>query len=53
MSVDACFMIAGEAGQGLQSIGQILARTLARGGFHVFVDQTSSGCGPATRRFGL
>jgi len=39
MSVDACFMIAGEAGQGLQSIGQILARTLARGGFHVFVDQ--------------
>jgi 2-oxoglutarate ferredoxin oxidoreductase subunit alpha len=32
-------MVAGEAGQGVQSVGFILCKTLARGGFHVFADQ--------------
>jgi len=32
-------MIAGEAGQGVQSAGFILAKALARGGYHVFADQ--------------
>ena len=32
-------MVAGEAGQGVQSVGLILCKTLARGGFHVFADQ--------------
>jgi 2-oxoglutarate ferredoxin oxidoreductase subunit alpha len=39
MSVAANFMIGGEAGQGVQSAGLILSRTLARGGYHVFADQ--------------
>ena len=33
------FMIGGEAGQGVQSVGHVLAKTLARGGYHVFADQ--------------
>ena len=32
-------MIGGEAGQGVQSVGSILAKALARGGYHVFADQ--------------
>ena len=32
-------MVGGEAGQGVQSVGQILSRVLARGGYHVFADQ--------------
>lgn len=32
-------MAAGEAGQGVQSIGFILAKAFARGGFHLFADQ--------------
>jgi 2-oxoglutarate ferredoxin oxidoreductase subunit alpha len=32
-------MIGGEAGQGVQSVGHVLAKTLARGGYHVFADQ--------------
>jgi hypothetical protein len=32
-------MIGGEAGQGVQSLGFILAKSLARGGYHVFADQ--------------
>jgi 2-oxoglutarate ferredoxin oxidoreductase subunit alpha len=32
-------MVAGEAGQGVQSVGFILCKALARGGFHVFADQ--------------
>lgn len=39
MSADINFMVGGEAGQGVQSIGVILAKALARGGFHVFADQ--------------
>jgi 2-oxoglutarate/2-oxoacid ferredoxin oxidoreductase subunit alpha len=32
-------MVGGEAGQGVQSVGAILARTLGGGGLHVFADQ--------------
>jgi 2-oxoglutarate ferredoxin oxidoreductase subunit alpha len=32
-------MAGGEAGQGVQSVGAILAKTLARGGFYIFADQ--------------
>ncbi|HEY82674.1 MAG TPA: 2-oxoacid:acceptor oxidoreductase subunit alpha [Dehalococcoidia bacterium] len=32
-------MVAGEAGQGVQSVGFILAKAFARGGYHVFADQ--------------
>lgn len=39
MSVDVNFMVGGEAGQGVQSVGFILAKALARGGYHVFADQ--------------
>lgn len=39
MTVDVNLMIGGEAGQGVQSAGLILAKALARGGLHVFADQ--------------
>jgi len=39
MAVDINFMIGGEAGQGVQSVGLILSRALVRGGYHVFADQ--------------
>jgi 2-oxoglutarate ferredoxin oxidoreductase subunit alpha len=39
MNGEVNFMVGGEAGQGVQSAGQILAKALARGGFHVFADQ--------------
>jgi 2-oxoglutarate ferredoxin oxidoreductase subunit alpha len=39
MPVDFNFMIGGEAGQGLQSVGFLLAKVFARGGYHVFADQ--------------
>ncbi len=39
MTVDFNIMVGGEAGQGVQSVGIILARTLAQGGLHVFADQ--------------
>ncbi len=32
-------MIGGEAGQGVQSAGYLMARALARGGYHIFADQ--------------
>jgi 2-oxoglutarate ferredoxin oxidoreductase subunit alpha len=32
-------MVGGEAGQGVQSVGFILAKVFARGGFHIFADQ--------------
>ena len=32
-------MVGGEAGQGVQSVGFILAKALARGGYHIFADQ--------------
>lgn len=39
MAVDFNIMVGGEAGQGVQSVGIILARTLSQGGLHVFADQ--------------
>jgi 2-oxoglutarate ferredoxin oxidoreductase subunit alpha len=39
MPVDFNFMIGGEAGQGVQLAGLLLAKALARGGYHIFADQ--------------
>jgi 2-oxoglutarate ferredoxin oxidoreductase subunit alpha len=39
MPVDLNFLVGGEAGQGVQSIGFLLAKVFARGGYHVFADQ--------------
>ncbi len=39
MGIDMNFMVGGEAGQGVQSVGFFLAKTFARGGYHVFADQ--------------
>lgn len=39
MSLDLNLMIGGEAGQGIQTIGFILGKTMVRGGLHVFADQ--------------
>jgi len=39
MNVDFNFMVGGEAGQGVQLAGFLLAKALARGGYHVFADQ--------------
>ena len=36
---DFNILVGGEAGQGVQSIGIIIARTMARGGYHIFADQ--------------
>jgi 2-oxoglutarate ferredoxin oxidoreductase subunit alpha len=39
MALDFNILVGGEAGQGVQSVGMILAKTLAYGGCHVFADQ--------------
>jgi 2-oxoglutarate ferredoxin oxidoreductase subunit alpha len=39
MLVDLNFMVGGEAGQGVQLVGFLLAKALARGGYHIFADQ--------------
>jgi 2-oxoglutarate ferredoxin oxidoreductase subunit alpha len=39
MPIDFNFIIGGEAGQGVQSVGFLLARVFARGGYHIFADQ--------------
>jgi len=39
MAIDFNIMAGGEAGQGVQSIGTILARTMSSGGLNVFADQ--------------
>ncbi|HTY82552.1 MAG TPA: 2-oxoacid:acceptor oxidoreductase subunit alpha [Dehalococcoidales bacterium] len=39
MEIDFNILVGGEAGQGVQSVGAILSRTLAYGGYHVFADQ--------------
>ncbi len=39
MAVDFNIMVGGEAGQGVQSVGMILAKTFACGELHVFADQ--------------
>jgi len=39
MPIDINFMVGGEAGQGVQSVGFLLAKVFARAGYHVFADQ--------------
>ncbi|AKG53925.1 2oxoglutarate oxidoreductase alpha subunit [Dehalogenimonas sp. WBC-2] len=39
MPLDFNILIGGEAGQGVQSVGSVLAKTLMRGGYEVFADQ--------------
>ncbi len=39
MTIDMNFMVGGEAGQGVQLMGFLLAKALARGGYHIFADQ--------------
>ena len=39
MAIDFNIMVGGEAGQGVQSVGAMLARVLARRGFGIFADQ--------------
>ena len=39
MAVDMNLMVGGEAGQGIQTIGFVLGKTMVRGGLHVFSDQ--------------
>lgn len=39
MSGEINFMVGGEAGQGVQTVGFVLAKTMARQGLHVFADQ--------------
>jgi 2-oxoglutarate ferredoxin oxidoreductase subunit alpha len=39
MTIDINFMVGGEAGQGVQSVGFLLAKVFARGGYHIFADQ--------------
>jgi len=39
MPAEMNFMIGGEAGQGVQSIGFLLSKAFARGGHHIFADQ--------------
>ncbi len=39
MSIDVNFMVGGEAGQGVQSVGFLLAKVFARGGYYIFADQ--------------
>jgi len=39
MPVDFNFVVGGEAGQGVQSVGFLLAKVFARGGYHIFADQ--------------
>jgi len=39
MPVDFNFMVGGEAGQGVQSVGFLLAKVFAHGGYRIFADQ--------------
>ena len=39
MTIDFNLMVGGEAGQGVQSVGFLLAKSFSRGGYHVFADQ--------------
>jgi len=39
MAAEIVIMAGGEAGQGVQSVGAIVSKTLTRGGFFVFADQ--------------
>jgi 2-oxoglutarate/2-oxoacid ferredoxin oxidoreductase subunit alpha len=39
MAVELNLLVGGEAGQGIQTIGFVLGKTMSRGGLHVFADQ--------------
>ena len=39
MTAEVNFLVGGEAGQGVRSVGMVLAKTMSRGGLHVFADQ--------------
>ncbi len=39
MALDLNIMVGGEAGQGIQTVGFVLGKTLSRGGLRVFADQ--------------
>lgn len=39
MSLDLTLKIGGEAGQGVQTVGYVLSKTFARGGFYLFANQ--------------
>ena len=39
MANEINIMVGGEAGQGVQSVGFLLAKALARWGYHIFADQ--------------
>jgi 2-oxoglutarate ferredoxin oxidoreductase subunit alpha len=39
MAGEINFMVGGEAGQGVQTVGFLLAKTMSRAGLHVFADQ--------------
>ena len=39
MTAEINFMVGGEAGQGVQSVGLLLAKAMARWGYYVFADQ--------------
>ncbi len=39
MAAEINFMAGGEAGQGVQTVGFVLAKTMSRAGLHVFADQ--------------
>ncbi|MBM3155246.1 MAG: 2-oxoacid:acceptor oxidoreductase subunit alpha [Chloroflexi bacterium] len=39
MPIEMNFMVGGEAGQGVQSVGFLLAKAFTRAGYHVFADQ--------------
>ncbi|MDD5127477.1 MAG: 2-oxoacid:acceptor oxidoreductase family protein, partial [Dehalococcoidales bacterium] len=39
MTTDFNFLVGGEAGQGIQSVGDILAKALSYGGYYIFADQ--------------
>lgn len=39
MPIDVNFMVGGEAGQGVQSVGFLLAKVFALGGYNIFADQ--------------
>ncbi|MCK5588478.1 MAG: 2-oxoacid:acceptor oxidoreductase family protein, partial [Candidatus Lokiarchaeota archaeon] len=37
--MDLNFRVGGAAGQGVQSVGGVLSKTFARGGYHIFTHQ--------------
>ena len=39
LSIDVNFRVGGAAGQGVQSVGGVLSKTFARGGYHIFTHQ--------------